>query len=141
MTSSCSGIPTRSSCRDPTGYEVKFKKNPQGEFVGRDVGFDATITIVPGGTGPATYKMVDHKTQTKWFFNAAGRLSKQEDRNGRAITYQYLADDMRVNTITDSKGRRTVEYAPTTAGGSRRSWTRPAASTSTATPTSSAGSC
>ena len=93
----------------PSGYVVRFDRvydasgNATNDYK-TPPGFDASLKRNSDGTQTLT----EHQSQTKWQFNASGRLERVEDRNGRSITYQYFTSGAtRVQKITDSQGRVT----------------------------------
>ena len=99
----------------PSGYVVRFDRvydasgNATNDYK-TPPGFDASLKRNSDGTQTLT----EHQSQTKWQFNSSGRLERVEDRNGRAISYQYFTSGAtRVQKITDSQGRQTEFFTNT----------------------------
>lgn len=84
--------------RQGDGRRDKYQKNADGTYTGQAGVYD---TLVKNGDG--TYSLTQ-KDQTKFNFNASGRLTNIVDRNGNASTPAYDADG-KITTITDTAGR------------------------------------
>jgi RHS repeat-associated protein len=85
----------------PSFFPVRYKKKQDGSY-SRPTAIDATL-VKNGTTG---WTLTFHADGSKWIFNAQGRLTVQEDRNGNRISYTYTSG--RVTSITDTQGRVTT---------------------------------
>ena len=85
----------------PTGFIAGFKR-PNNAYV-TPPGFDSKLVL-----NGSDFTLTENASQAKTVFGAAGRVNRQEDRNGRGITYAYGSDNMWVTKITDSQNRDTL---------------------------------
>lgn len=94
----------------PTGWTAAFKEVYENNaFRYRTPkGFDATLVE----NADQSHTLTFHQSQDKWHFepksDGFARLTKTEDRNGRAITYAYYGTTNNVQTITDNQNRTTT---------------------------------
>lgn len=84
----------------PTGSRILFDRLNDGSFVARP-GIDATLEQNTDGS----YKLIEHQSQTRYSFDADGRLLSQTDRNDRRIRYEYAAAGAKLSRIVDSQDR------------------------------------
>lgn len=100
---------------NPNGVDVRRGGAKVDHFVSRGDGtyepplwnFDELTK----DTNAGTFKLKIRKTKQTQFFDASGRLTRIEDRNGYALTFQYSGG--RLQTITDAATRvTTLSYHP-----------------------------
>jgi RHS repeat-associated protein len=84
----------------PSGNWVLFDREADG--IASPADYDGKMVL----NGDGTFTLTDNKSQSKWVFDDQGRVLRREDRNGRAITFQWAGStSWDVATITDSQGR------------------------------------
>lgn len=81
------------------GKSVSFFRKSGSSYV-TPTGLDATLTKAADGTWTLRYL----KTLETLSFNTSGKLTRQQDRNGNAITFAYRADGY-LQSITDTQDR------------------------------------
>jgi RHS repeat-associated protein len=82
----------------PTGSRHVFHVQPNGSFKS-PTGIDATLTASGGG-----HVLTFHKTKEVYRFNSDGDPTEFEDRNGNAISFDYVTDGV-LDDLTDTQGR------------------------------------
>lgn len=89
--------------RGDEGQQVSFVKNGDGSFTA-GAGVLSTLASIAGG-----YRLVRHD-QVVYEFDASGRLTSMNDRNGQGLSFAYDAS-ARLVSVTDAAGRQaTVAY-------------------------------
>jgi RHS repeat-associated protein len=88
----------------PSGTWARFDREDDGSITSpKD--FGGKLAANPDGT----YTLTDNASQAKWIFDAGGRVTRREDRNGRALTFQWTTStSYDIATITDAQGRVTT---------------------------------
>lgn len=90
----------------PSGYRVRFDKNPTtGAYVRAVPGIDARLSY---DSGTSTYRLLWNSKELH-VFSSAGRLLREEDKQGNQITYAYDGSG-RPASVTETHGR-TVSFA------------------------------
>ncbi len=89
---------------EDNGSSVYFEGKPGGPYTASTPLLQATL--VKEGTS-YIYTLPN---QTKLEFNSEGKLVKETDRNGNAVTLAYNAETKRLETVTDAAGRK-LTYA------------------------------
>jgi RHS repeat-associated protein len=107
-----------------TGHDVKFPvtgfaggvyKGPSGTWMLYEDTNPATSQpegfVTPAGAdnvasknADATYTITENASQAKQHFDADGRLTAIEDRNGRKVTVAYTPGEYKVATVADAQG-------------------------------------
>ena len=91
--------------KGPGGYSALFIKNSDGTYA-MPPNLNATLTHNSDGT----YSMSYHKTGEVLTFSAAGLLTKDADKNGNAITFQYNASNQLTSLIDTQQRSVTFSY-------------------------------
>jgi RHS repeat-associated protein len=84
----------------PSGYDAFYERNADGSYV-TPIGFDAKLQVA----SPSGWTYTENQSQRKLTFDVNGRLTRDEDRNGRAIAFTYVGSGSQLQKITDSQGR------------------------------------
>lgn len=71
----------------PSGYRVRFEENAAGDYLRQEPGLDASLEKNADGT----YTLEWHDKE-RYDFDSTGKLTKHEDKNDNAITFEYNAD-------------------------------------------------
>ena len=83
--------------RSEDGQQIRYTKQPNGSFIGPPGGL-SRLSALQGG-----YQVL-RKDQARYMFDAQGRLTRLEDRNGQGLMFSHGADGL-LSTVTDSAGR------------------------------------
>jgi YD repeat-containing protein len=100
---------------NPDGVDVRRGGAKVDHFIARGDGtYDPPLwnfDDLRKDTNTGTYQLKIKATKETQHFDATRRLTRIEDRNGHALTFQYQAN--RLSTITDAAGRiSTLNYHP-----------------------------
>ncbi len=97
----------------PTGEEATVYQDDGSvvRFFGKEGHFPETLPLVQATlvTEGSNY-IYTLPNQTKLEFNSEGKLVKETDRNGNAVTLAYNSGTKRLETVTDAAGRK-LTYA------------------------------
>ena len=98
--------PYGATWEEPTGPKDYFKRNADGSFTGED----GIFSVLSYDSASATYTL-RHKDQTRFVFNAAGKLIQQIDQSGNTTVIVHDSAG-KIQTVTDPTGRTlTVSYS------------------------------
>lgn len=86
----------------PSGLGALFKQTGATSYE-TPKGFDAKLEKTAGG-----WTYTENQSQRTLTFDATGRLTRDQDRNNRAITYTYAGSGSELSKLTDSQGRDTT---------------------------------